>query len=168
MYRNLSRRLFLERLSIGSAILTVSPTALFAKSTKNLLKVLLLGEDLEFLNVINKSEKASVTTDLKLASVIYLSAEYNQSCEGLRMFSDLGKHLIIEGTKNNSELIKSCKSSGSSLTIVERLIDGSSLFSSAIYYEKNTSQIANFKQVVNILEFLEQHTTPMKFFIKSH
>ena len=42
MYRNLSRRLFLERLSIGSAILTVSPTALFAKSTKNLLKVLAL------------------------------------------------------------------------------------------------------------------------------
>lgn len=166
-FTNFSRRHFLERIAIASTVLVASPTILMANNSSKMLHFAVLGEDLAFKNIVDKSDKMTLIDDLKFADVIYVSENHQKNQKYIQEVLATGKHLIVESIGNDNSLIEDCRKSGSLLAIVERLEGGIKLFKRADYYESNINQSFDFQKVILKLDFLVSNTENDEFKIFS-
>lgn len=166
-FTNDSRRYFLERLIISSAVLVATPNLLLANNSSKMLRISILEEDSELAKIIEKFDKITITKDFKIADVIYIRESHQNSQKYIMEAIALGKHLMIEGHSNNEPLVASCKKVGGLLIIVERSTDDSKLFAKADFYQFETSKSIDYHKILELLSFLSNHTKPMKLKIKT-
>jgi hypothetical protein len=166
-FTNSSRRHFIERLAIASTVLVASPTLLLANNSKTMLRFAVLGQDSVLTGIIDKSDKMTLVDEHTLADVIYVSESHQKSQKYIHKVLASGKHLIVESIGNDESLIEDCRKSGSLLTIVERSSDASKLFACTNFYQCEIAKLSDYQKVISVLTFLEQHTKPLKFKIKT-
>ena len=175
IYTN-SRRDFIQKLALSTAVLTVLPQISFGKSTQKGLKIGLTeisSKKFQTFNHLLSSQKLAYLSEIKSCyniDVLYISNFNNQSLEVIKEAADNNIFVMIERPKKGSflenEVIFACQNAGVLLAIIEDAMfdtKNQKAFYKTDLYESALTSNNNLQRSLDFVKLLDSLTENNNF-----